>query len=232
MGLAGLIPLTSLDQDANVLEHREIVAVARSEVLASLSTWDGQDEPATSDDTRLRRDDSLAKVASNLKTLAQALMDMGPLFDEPLPDESFEETAAHIDISTEVSNLVALIIYVYPKCDKSVASGIANSLLRTLRERRTSRDMAEISTASEDQHPLPKLVASAKAMTIADSNFVDSALGTSIGTSSYAETIRSYKGGSDLPVKIELPKLPVRGQAFRCEACDKIVRVADEKAWK
>jgi len=232
MRLAGLIPLTSLAQDTNILEHREIAAVTRSEVLASLSIRDGQDEPATSGYTRLESNDSLVKAANNLKTLVQALVDMGPLFDEPLPDEIYEETAAHINIATGVSNLVALIVYVYPKCDKSVATGIANALLRTLQEPRTLNDTVEPSATSEERHLPPKLVANAKTMTIAGSDFVDSALGTSIATSSYAETIKSYQGNSDRPVKIELPKLPAKGQPFRCEACDQMIQVTDEKAWK
>jgi hypothetical protein len=73
-------------------------------------------------------------MASNLRTIVQALTDMGPLFEEPMRDLIQEENEANADISNPVANLLSLFLFIYHKCDRTAADGIANALLQTLLE--------------------------------------------------------------------------------------------------
>lgn len=161
----------------------------------------------------------------------QALADLGPLYEEPIADvEARHEPPARLDITTPVANLVSLIKYMFPKCDSTVAGGIAEAVLSTWCK--IQENAAAMPTyGQEAETPRPSLQ---KAKTLVETLFHDSGIGTSI-RSSYAETVRCYHVTSDNPVKVQLPRMPdktARGDSFRCETCHCYVRVSNEREWK
>ncbi|KAL8377405.1 hypothetical protein RB595_008197 [Gaeumannomyces hyphopodioides] len=226
-----LIPRTGLGQDASLSHVQEDARSTVTRALAVLTDTDhdGGSKPSKVDNPEIE-EDSLQRIASNIRTLVQALVDLGPLFEEPIVDkETRHEAPARAEISTPVANLVSLIKYMFPKCEPETAHGIAAAVLSTwcqIQERAVSQSAREA-----EVRPAPP-----KAKTLVETLFHDSGIGTSIGTrSSYAETVRSYRGTSDKPVNIQLPEMPEKGRnggSFRCEACQCTVRPGNSRHWK
>ena len=193
---------------------------------------------ASETDSAKSRPDSLTRIASNLRIIVQALIDLSPLFDDPIADEKPSEGMARVDILTPVANLVALILHIFPKCDKDVATGISNALLQTWTRLRAAGEHTHPRTteAQTDRESDSRTTENEKAIKPTEPAFLHSAIETSDGAkSSYAEIVQSYQGSSDRPVSIQFPKLPEEGRGgkpFKCETCKKVITVTNEIAWK
>jgi hypothetical protein len=97
--VTGLIPAAGLDEYDEICRHREAAIEARLAGIASLSPQVQTDARASllGDKWIETQEDSLTKICSNLRAFVQALTDMGPLLDEPIPDEHNEERAARVE---------------------------------------------------------------------------------------------------------------------------------------
>ena len=202
-----------------------IYSEGQSVLTADIGNLEAMTEDLSSDQ---RDKDSLDRIASNMQTIARSLIDLGPVLEDPVVDEDHDEICATVDVNATTAHLVALVLYIFPKCNRTVASGIARALQQTwqqLHEPKQNDVKTETFVASNN-----------KAMTLAESLMKDSALGTSIMSgSSYAETIKEYVGGSEDKFSIQLPQLPEagkQGRSFLCETCQSTVRIKDERTWK
>lgn len=232
-----LIPHAGLKRDTPVPPAQADARSTVARALAALPETDSHGDQQTPEN-RISggEQETFHKITSNIRTLVQTLADLGPLFEEPIADEEGRhEEPAQVDISTPVANLVSLIKYMFPKCDETTARGIGHAVLSTWYE---IQEKATAAAATEQQADQVEVACepAREAMTLIETLFHDSGVGTSIATkSSYAETVRSYHTNSDRPINIRLPPLPKPGRVgepFRCEACRCTVRPGNERAWK
>ncbi|KAK3369286.1 hypothetical protein B0T24DRAFT_358697 [Lasiosphaeria ovina] len=239
-----LIPLARLSSeklDAFVLQ----VEATTDEASYVIHDADASDSDVSSDAlSDLELEDSIAEVAEDLKTDAQCLMDLDPLFRNPVLDVSTqkEDKALQILEWAPEKAYVDKIQQRFPQADGSLVEmlGRANwsRYLRCQEQRNgTGEEEEEEDEAEVIYNRAPAAVRASVELhgTIVSSKYHDSGLGTSLPTASvYAETVMTYSGPGE-GQKIRIPPLPDearRGKPFACVACGKTVHISNNRKWK
>jgi len=179
--------------------------------------------------------DSIEDVCADLRTDTACLMELDPLFKNPVLDLDCEESvpvialqhwAPHKAYSDKISTR-------FPRASELLISRLGQAnyerYLRCQQDRDRHASAIDETDTVEPQREPRKEEADA-----APSLFHDSGLGTSIPTlSSYAETVMTYSAGEGRSVRIpQLPESAKAGMPFACIACGRWVRVLTNSAWK
>ncbi|KAK3390130.1 hypothetical protein B0H63DRAFT_107437 [Podospora didyma] len=225
-----LIPLSHISSD-RLEVFKDQLAATNAEACYILHEDDGSE--ASSDAlSELGLEDSVAEVAEDLKTDAQCLMELDPLFRNPVLDLSSlkQKRPLHLIEWAPEKAYCDKVQQRFPRAEGSLVERLGEAnWVRYLRcqEQRNSTDTQlrdrEVVARQDDEQTVA-----------ASSKYHDSGLGTSLPTaSSYAETIMTYGGGDGQ--KIRIPPLSAEskgGKPFPCVACGKTVRIMNNSAWK
>jgi len=188
---------------------------------------DGDSEPE-------QDDDSISEVAEDLMIDAQCLMELDPLFRNPVLDLSWhkEHQLQALDWTPEKAYCYK-VQQRFPSADSSLVERLGKENWARFLRCQSIRNSVESGTqpqqeASSDNKGESGTIA-------ASSSYHDSGLGTSIPTtaSSYAETVMTY--GTAVGKQVRIPPLSddaKRGKPFPCVACGRSVRFTQNSAWK
>ncbi|KAK8003936.1 MFS general substrate transporter, partial [Apiospora arundinis] len=176
--------------------------------------------------------DNLEEITEDLKSQTLGLMELDPLIRHPVTDPRVETYAPGIAQVTWLpyKPYCEKVENRFPQAPDLLVSRLARAnyerYLRCQRER--DRETAD-RPGDGDTPNLAKT-----ALTVGDSIFGDSALGSSLGTgSSYAETVMSYRASGGELVRIPpLSQDEKAGQPFKCLACGKFVTFKTNSHWK
>ncbi|RWA09098.1 hypothetical protein EKO27_g6017 [Xylaria grammica] len=210
-----------------------------------LLTAEGLVEGDESDDGASLRDDSsdsdsddLAEVALDLETDTICLVEMDPVLKSPVLDTSHDkEKGAHhssLLMWSPHQSYCERIESRFPQAENRLVLRLGRANYERFMRCRKMREAQEERDAVPDSRESVPLVLTQAKTVYGSSNFHDSALGSSLPTtSSYAETIMSYGGKDGNHTRI--PPLPVEGRAgqpFTCIACGRSVLAPNNSAWK
>ncbi|KAI3324279.1 hypothetical protein HD806DRAFT_534594 [Xylariaceae sp. AK1471] len=203
--------------------------------------WNGHDEEdGSTDDDDDDNDDSdsyiesdfddLDELTMNIATGVDCLMDLEQLYNSPTLDSEpdIPTVIAAAEWKPEQS-YCDRISQRFPEADIKlvVRLGRANyhRYLRCIGARETADE--------EREYEATKVVAGGAGSSAHVSDFHDSGVGSSVPTTSYAETMMSYAHKKGNIVRVPpLPEDAKNGLPFRCIACGKHVRIQHNSAWK
>jgi hypothetical protein len=173
--------------------------------------------------------DSIGKIAEDLRTDAQYLVAIEPLLKDPIldPDPDFRPKD-FVNTWTPAQLYADKIESRYPLADRDLVTLLAEANFQRYLRCQAARDAQE---NAEEQKVVDE--AEVAGTLIAASKFHDSGIGTSIApTVSYAETAMSYSQDGR---SVRIPPLPEeakKGDPFICIACGGSVRITNNSAWK
>ncbi|KAK4153805.1 hypothetical protein C8A00DRAFT_33418 [Chaetomidium leptoderma] len=215
-----IVLLPGLDETS---QHALKEKAARARDLVEVATFAmhrTDDSDSDSDSSSICGDYSVEDIVEDLRTDIQCLVDLGPRYKEPIQDKTVVEEAAVPPSATTwdpAEYLASRIRHRYPNGDASFAQILGQTnwdRAQRLYALKETRDR-------EAQQPAARLGSARPSKTAVASDFYDSGLGASVGTtSSYAETVLSYHGAKGGSIKI--PQVPVeglQGQPFSCDIC-------------
>ncbi len=235
--LGRLIPLTHISSDKLSVLTLQLTATVdeASYMIHDVIHGDGDDRSDASSDgfSGVGIDDSIAEVAEDLKTDAQCLMDLDPLFRDPVLDLASHKQKQNLETIDWTPKTVFCdkIQQRFPKADTNLVETLGKAnWVRFLRCQQT-RNLAETGTL---RLPDPSNDKGEAGTVAASSKYHDSGLGTSLPTaSSYAETVMTYGAGDGKKVRIPpLPEEAKKGSPFPCLACGRSVRITHNSGWK
>jgi hypothetical protein len=181
----------------------------------------------------------LERLVKDVKTHVDCLVDLGnalecPAIDPEHEDEpsvlKFEQRAAH-DYHAD------LILAKFPKAHVELVvclGRISWDRYQRMQEQREVNANAITSLHIDNEG----IVASAQKSRLADSEFKDSGLGTSLPSappSRYAETVISFMTSIAGGKRVQIPPLPTEarnGAQFECNACGKNIRATNNREWR
>ncbi|KAI3336423.1 hypothetical protein HD806DRAFT_5390 [Xylariaceae sp. AK1471] len=196
---------------------------------------DDDEEASSSDESSDFESDSIEEIVQDLLTDTLCLVELDPLLKSPIFDarDDKERVAAHNDTINWVPHQIYCerVESRFPQAINPLIFRLGKAnyerYIRCQEERESHTDVRADDAESA-------LLLLARANTVDGSNFHDSALGSSLpSTSSYAETIMSYGGNEGRSVRV--PPLPLQGKAgkpFSCIACGRSVLISNNSAWK
>ncbi len=176
---------------------------------------------------------SVEELLEDIRTDIQCLVDLGPLYKEPIRDRAVaEEVALPRPVTTwdPAEYWTSRIRHRYPNAD----TGLAHALGKANWDRAQRLYTEKEKNIREAQRPATKPESmSIPSGTVVASDFHDSGLGTSMTTpSSYAETVLSYHGTKGGSIKIPpVPPEAVQGVPFACDICGRRCKLPDTN-WK
>ncbi|KAK3323035.1 hypothetical protein B0H66DRAFT_555696 [Apodospora peruviana] len=238
-----LIPLTKISSDALDTLAVKLAAASAEASYIIHDADDGSSSDASSDVFSDPGLDSVSEIAEDLKTDAQCLMELDPLFKAPiLSNHSQQKQAAILEWGPEKA-YCDKVQQRFPEAEASLVTRLGEANWERYLRCQKMRDQREIELESEaDAAPeIPGSGRQAVALApdygtiAASSKFHDSGLGTSLpASSSYAETVMTYSGAEGQ--KIHVPRLSEeakQGKPFPCVACGgRLVRITNNSAWK
>ncbi|KAL6399967.1 hypothetical protein AUP68_17377 [Ilyonectria robusta] len=230
--LERLKPLVVKDRLERLDELEARLAAMTAEASYLIHDVTDSDSDSSSDGSSDFELDTIDEIVEDLRTDVQCLTELNPLIRNPVFDRSSQKQK-----EPEVADWIPQKAFCdkieqrFPRADHSLVMGLGDAnwwRFQTCQEQRLKNEHAEqaeqqqLGTAKEDHE------------TVADSKFHDSGLGTSLPTtSSYAETIMTYRGSDGQKTRIPpLTDEAKRGKPFPCVACGKVVRITNNSAWK
>ncbi|KAI0544719.1 hypothetical protein F4679DRAFT_600396 [Xylaria curta] len=213
---------------------------AREEVIFLLSDnvesehVDERSDDDDSDTSSVFEIDSFSEIAEDLTSDVGNLMDLDALYDAAKENANFYEEPVARTVADLVSTpgsaarvYTEMIQMRFPEANYELLDylGRANyyRFVRGSQQRENNERQAEDNPETRERD----------AITVDESRFYDSGIGTSCYTGSYAETVMSFyhENGS----VIRMPPLPEEGKKglpFPCIACGNKVIVRSNRAWK
>lgn len=165
------------------------------------------------------------ELAEDLKTDVDCLIELDQMIRDPATDPEPEMTEADVSLSSWAPHHVFAhkIEHRFPGADAKLFSLLGMINYQRYLRCQAERDRNQVHAEQPEQ---------AVEVTMG-SKFHDSGLGSSLNpTSSYAETIMSYRDGNR---SIRIPPLPEeakRGKSFPCVACGRPVIITINSQWK
>lgn len=234
-----LIPLTLAHISSEQLDNLKVKLTATiSEALYAMheATNNAEDDSdASSDgDPESEHDDSISEVAEDLKIDAQCLMELDPLFTNPVLDLSWhkEHQLQALDWAPEKAYCYK-VQQRFPSAESSLVERLGKANWARFLRCQSIRNSVESGT--QPQHEASVANKGDNGTVAASSSYHDSALGSSLPTtaSSYAETVMTY--GTSAGKQVRIPPLSddaKQGKPFPCVACGRSVRFTQNSAWK
>jgi hypothetical protein len=227
-----LIPLAQISSDKlDILTVQLAATNAEASYMIHDVIHDEYDGSDTSSDgfSDAAPDDSMAEVAEDLKTDAQCLMELDPLFRDPVLDLASHKQEHHleaIDWAPEKA-YCDKVQQRFPKAETPLVERLGEA--NWVRYLRCQEIRNRIETDTRTDKGDGGTVA-------ASSKYHDSGLGTSLPTSaasSYAETVMIYGAGDGQNIRIPpLSDEAKKGNPFPCLACGRSVRITNNSTWK
>lgn len=205
---------------------------------------DPDDKPKDDGDSTTAHSDnsSLEDVLENLKSDIDALIELGPCFEDPIQDILVAEVPASpprvIADSYEYRNFFEGIKQKFPQCDNDLARALSKAFFETTMRLHLERQTAffEVIEQPEVASKLPKdsgYATSLKDPSCGPESFHQSSL--TMG-SSYARTLASYADVDDGTTRTPFPSQPKGlkvGENFHCVACGRQVSKSESgAAWR
>ncbi len=236
--LGRLIPLAQISSEKlDTLTARLTAAVDEASYVIHDVIHDERDDRSdTSSDglSDVGLDDSINEVAEDLKTDAECLMELDPLFRDPVLDLALQKQKQNLEAIDWTPETVFCdkIQQRFPKAEATLVEKLGKAnWARFLSCQEKRNYSAEIGTTSQANAAGDK---DEDGTVAASSKYHDSGLGTSLPTaSSYAETVMTY-GAAD-GQKVRIPPLSdeaKKGAPFQCLACGIWVRITKNSRWK
>jgi len=232
--LGRLIPLAKISSDKLSILTVQLVATVdeASYMIHDVTHGEGDDRSDTSSDgcSDLGADDSITEVAEDLKTDAQCLMDLDPLFRDPVLDlasHKQKQNREAIDWTPETV-FCDKVQRRFPRAEPDLVETLGKANWARFLRCQETRNAVETGTLTETNP------AGEDGTVAASSKYHDSGLGTSLPTaSSYAETVMTYAAGNGQKVRIPpLSDEAKKGVPFPCLACGRSVRITNNSGWK
>lgn len=180
---------------------------------------------------------SVESVVGDIKTYTQCLVDLNAALECPAtdPDHGEDEPGIpRLEKRSAYDYYADLIIAKYPRASLEVVEclGKANWDRYQRMQLERSNNLNAL-TADIAEHP----ISVAPKSLLADSEFQDSGLGTSIPAqqSAYAETVLSFMSSISGGQHARMPPLPAEaknGAPFECGACGKNIKITTNRAWR
>ena len=202
--------------------------VERLEYLIEHDDIEDSDSDESTDGSSYSGIPSLADIAQDLATDTECLIDLGSrLEDHTARLANGEAAVAPGQISSEWDPSEVFIERIrrrYPECRVELAERLGRAnLARWIRRQEVPME-APGSDIDEEVIIQPRNAATV----VASTTFHDSGL----GSSRYAPTLVSYRGGVGDAVRIPpLPENAKRGERFLCDGCGMMVRITNPSAW-
>lgn len=178
-------------------------------------------------------DDSIAEVAEDLRTDAQCLMDLDPLFRDPVLDLASHKQKQHLEAIdwTPETIFCDKVQQRFPKATTTLVERLGKANWARFLRCQEQRHSTETASLTQTNAAVDK---GEEGTVAASSKYHDSGLGTSLPTaSSYAETVMTYGAGSGQKVRIPpLSDEAKQGTPFPCLACGRSVRITNNSSWK
>ena len=235
--LSRLIPLAQISSDKlGILAAQLTAAVDEASYMIHDAIHDGRDDRSdtSSDDfSDVGPDDSIAEVAEDLKTDAQCLMELDPLFRDPVLDLASQKQKQHLEAIdwTPETAFCDKVQQRFPKAEPTLVERLGKANWARFLRCQEIRNSVEMGTLSQINAASDK---GEDGTVAASSKYHDSGLGTSLATASlYAETVMTY--GAAEGQKVRIPPLSVEaknGAPFPCLACGRSVRITNNSGWK
>lgn len=197
----------------------EAVAYAVHDETDCDSDDDAEDEPHE------HLEDSLQDIAKDLGVDVQCLTDLGPRYEEPLPDSRLRESVALVPAQPRwdpAEYITARLKQRYPDGDAEVLSTLGKM------------NWARMRRLAEERKPDVETPDGPQGAGGSKGTYRDSGIGTSISpSSSYAETVMSYHGSRGGSIRIPpLPDEAATGMPFDCFVCGEEIQIASKQLWK
>ena len=235
--LSRLIPLAQISSDKlGILAAQLTAAVDEASYMIHDAIHDGRDDRSdtSSDDfSDVGPDDSIAEVAEDLKTDAQCLMELDPLFRDPVLDLASQKQKQHLEAIdwTPETAFCDKVQQRFPKAEPTLVERLGKANWARFLRCQEIRNSVEMGTLSQTNTAGNQ---GEDGTVAASSRFHDSGLGTSLATASlYAETVMTY--GAAAGQKVRIPPLSdeaKNGAPFPCLACGRSVRITNNSGWK
>lgn len=232
--LGRLIPLAKISSDKLGILTVQLVATVdeASYMIHDVTHSEGDDRSDTSSDgcSDLGADDSITEVAEDLKTDAQCLMDLDPLFRDPVLDLASHKQKQNREVIDWTPETVFCdkVQQRFPRAESDLVETLGKANWARFLRCQETRNAVETGTLTETNP------AGEDGSVAASSKYHDSGLGTSLPTaSSYAETVMTYAAGNGQKVRIPpLSDEAKKGVPFPCLACGRSVRITNNSGWK
>ncbi|KAF2005195.1 hypothetical protein P154DRAFT_560119 [Amniculicola lignicola CBS 123094] len=198
---------------------------------------DSENDSDNSSDAEDRN--NLESITIEIGNYIQCLVDLNIALECPAPDADEPEETTFIDNPSQrnaYDYYADLIVVKYPKADIELAKRLGKANWERYQRMQLERSRNIKTSATMGLPEIPET--SASKSRIADSDFRDSGLGTSLPapSTSYAATIISFVSSiSGRRDKIPIPPLPLEaknGEPFECLACGKMIAARTNREWR
>lgn len=185
------------------------------------------DSDSDSDDT-----EEIKTLAEDVKTYTNCLIDLSTALDSPAVDPIHHDEPCGLKIEQRAAHdyHADLILAKYPKANADLVECLGKTSWQRYQRIKEERE----SNATAQMH----LEAPAAKSHVADSEFQDSGLGTSLPSAprtTYAETIISFMTSIAGGKRVQIPPLSAQAKAgaiFECNACGRHIRATTNRDWR
>lgn len=179
----------------------------------------------------------LNHFAEDVKMHVQCLSDLSSTLEFPAvdPEPTDEPSVLRIEQRAAHDYHVDLITAKFPKAQISLAECLGKMSWDRYQRMQQEREINARYVAGSA--PEEEAVASAQKSRLADSEFKDSGLGTSLlaPPTHYAETVISFMTSIAGGKRVQIPPLPQEaksGSQFECNACGRHIRATNNREWR
>ncbi|KAI1339012.1 hypothetical protein F5Y15DRAFT_424133 [Xylariaceae sp. FL0016] len=202
--------------------------------LIEIISADNEEEESSCDESSDFEPDSLQEITQDLSNDTLCLMELDSLLKSPVLDTTDEEEKAAVPEGmrnwSPYHTYCERVESRFPLASNTLIKRIGKASYERYVRCQEERDKR---TATGD--PESVLLLLAQAQTVVGSTFHDSAIGSSVpSTSAYAETIMSYRGDNESH-HMRVPPIPPEGKTgkpFICVACANSVIISNNSVWK
>jgi hypothetical protein len=231
-------PVSEYDTTAQLRESIAEVCSQTKWLLSSssepASTHDSSDSDTSSDE--LAQSD-ISRLVEDTKTYTGCLVDLSAALQCPAISKEQEDEPSILRVQERAAHdyHIQLILAKYPSAQINLIENLGktswNRYQRMVHERESNANAqthAELSTLHQ----------TAAKSHLADSEFQDSGLGTSLSSAprtTYAETVISFMTSIGGGKRIQIPPLSAEaksGAKFECNACGKQIRSTTNRDWR
>ena len=231
-----VLTLESKARDVEFIREQAAMHVQLNPDTGDKPKDDGDSPTAHSDNS------SLEDVLENLKSDVDALIELGPCLEDPIPDILVAEAPASPPRVTANNQKYHAffegIKQKFPQCDDDLARALSKAFYDTTMRLHLERQTA--SCEAVEQHEVASILpkdsgyeTSLKNPSREAESFHESSVATG---SSYARTLASYADADDGKIRTPFPSQPKDlkiGESFRCVACGRQVAKSESgAAWR
>ncbi|KAL7773679.1 hypothetical protein CFE70_003645 [Pyrenophora teres f. teres 0-1] len=219
------------EDNAEVCDQAKVLLSNFNESLNDSDSSDGD----TSDDDAI--ESGINDVVEDVKTYTSCLLDLSAAFECPARDVDKEDGPTIVNVEERAAHdyHTQLLLAKFPSAQMELIDRLGetswNRYQRMVRERELNANAQMQAELHTSQHKETKSL-------IADSEFQDSGLGTSLPSASslsYAESIISFGTSMGGGKRIQVPPLSKEaksGAKFECNACGQQITARTNRDWR